>query len=187
MLVLGYNYLKIKNIFMKKYCLIPILLIGVFVISGCQKQKPVSNQALGQNIQNQQAQQNQGQSEPKAITGKNSEEIMKKILKNENQTVEIYKIFEEIQSPYDVNVKAVLFGLDKSIIKECCSHPTAIFINNNGTQEGDYVVLQGSLNNMSIKNVKWVSDKQVSYDQIQMDEAGDRSVTKYLNVYYIEK
>lgn len=112
-------------------------------------------------------------------TVKSSTELMKElIIKNyPNATVENYKIFEEVKNPNSTK-SAVLFGLDLEKTKECCSKPTGIFINNQGSLGSKYDILQGALEHMHFKNAKWQNDKTVQYDFVISDEKGERTTQK---------
>ena len=79
-----------------------------------------------------------------------------------------YKIFEEIKSPNSKNI-AVLYGLNT---EECCSEPTAIFINNNGTLYKENFALVGALQHLFLNNVRWQNNSSVFFDDNVIDERG---------------
>ncbi len=92
-----------------------------------------------------------------------------------------YKIFEEVKSP-DSKKTVVLFGLDLDKTKECCSEPTALFINNDGVL-GNSEMLVGALQHLYLDNVKWVDNENITYDYVVADEGGINRTEKFLSIY----
>lgn len=116
-------------------------------------------------------------------TIKTSGELMKELIIKNDPTadVENYKIFKEVKNPNSTK-SAVLFGLDIEKTKECCSNPTGIFINNQGSLGIKYDILQGALQHMYLDNVKWLDNKTVQYDFVISDEGGKQSTQKSIAV-----
>jgi len=113
-----------------------------------------------------------------------SQELMKELIlkNNPNATVENYKIFEEIKSPYSIKT-AVLFGLNPDKTEDaCCSEPVGIFINNEGALGKEYDILKGALNHLFLDNVRWQDDKTVFYDFVIFDEGGKQATEKSIEV-----
>jgi len=114
-------------------------------------------------------------------TAKASAELMRELIMKNYPTaaVENYKIFDEVKSP-DSTKSAVLFGLDIEKTKECCSKPTGLFINNQGSLGAKYDSLQGVLDHMYLANAKWQDNKTVQYDLVISDEGSEQTTQKFI-------
>lgn len=155
--------------------IIAVVAVGGLVYFWQQKNDVATNASDTLN-----SQQNPVAMEQPVQSAKTSLELMKElIIKNyPNATVENYKIFEEIKSPYSSKT-AVLFGLDT---EECCSEPIGIFINNQGRLGDKYDILQGALQHLYLDNVKWQDDKTVLYDFVIFDEGGKEATQRSINI-----
>lgn len=181
---------------MKKQILFLVMIIAVMgVVSGCKwKNKKIDNQtkrdtvaedggnkattteAIGtQNMKSTQS--------SEVVRGELSvEEKMQEIIEKRGGSSEMYKIYEKIKNPFDSNREVVLFGLDEKKTKECCNHPTAIFINETGEPVESSYVAEGSLGNLFIENVKWVDGRKVEYDFIVSGDGGESKTKEYLSL-----
>lgn len=193
---------------MKKYYhAIIILIIALTVVSGCGRNNAAKNEPADNSIKTgsttsegvvatgtEISEVNATTSEEieiivpsKKIFGKNSQEIMEKMIKERlGIDPENYKIFQEIENPYNKNIKALAFAPDYLKTKECCQHVTTILINNNGVLEEDYIHLTGALNQMLLENIKWLNKDKLTYDFHILGEGGDFIQQQFLQINYFD-
>lgn len=114
--------------------------------------------------------------ERKAEFSENAYLVVEELLRSRKSDVSIYKIFEEIESPFQKNVSAVLFSFDpeKELGDRCCHHPTAIAINNNGKLGSESLVMVGAISKMAVKDLKWLDSETIEYSSALKDELGER-------------
>ena len=93
--------------------------------------------------------------------------------------IESYEVFEEINSPNGENTAVLIRYQNES---GCCSEPTGIFLIENGELSDQYEILAGALNHLALKNVEWETDTKASYDYAIIDEGGENSTKRYLEL-----